>query len=484
MPEKKERNETIKRKYLQDGETMAELADEYDISRQRVQQILSSQGVEGHNNRDTVSEQDCIEAIQTVYEETGQVPNMAEWSEGDHSPSGQTILRLFPGWKDFLYEAGLPFPETSRTNGETEMKRKRYFQALDRIVEETGEVPTRNEFNEQSELTFQYGPGFFESYSEFIEQAGYDSSDFISRDRAKDYSDTDLLRELRSALEEKQGYITIKEWDTNHSPPSSVLIRRRFGTWSAAFNKALGRGTNQSPQPFPDDRIDRFVNLYNNLDDELRDRLDVGPKDSFASCVHKVANNDSDVSQYRDRLLAFGRLRNAIVHDNGFGEEPIAKPRRDVVEEMETIVEELLSPPRLDSFHSPELEVFEPSDSLRVTLRYMKDHDYSQVIVHKEGKLVLLTTEAIGHWLETNVDEDNLVLVEDASVGDALNHTLDDSFVCMARSDSVYDAREAFEQSIEVNRPRLYAIIVTEHGKRTESPLGIVTPWDLITGDR
>jgi len=51
----------------------------------------------------------------------------------------------------------------------------------------------------------------------------------------------------------------------------------------------------------------------------------------------------------------------------------------------------------------------------------------------------------------------------------------------MSRSQTVYEAMDTFMLAIEQKRPRIYALLITEHGRPTESPLGIVTPWDLLS---
>ena len=49
----------------------------------------------------------------------------------------------------------------------------------------------------------------------------------------------------------------------------------------------------------------------------------------------------------------------------------------------------------------------------------------------------------------------------------------------MGPENTVYDAQEAFRKAIETKHPRLFAIIITDNGKKTGKPIGIVTPWDL-----
>jgi non-specific serine/threonine protein kinase len=53
----------------------------------------------------------------------------------------------------------------------------------------------------------------------------------------------------------------------------------------------------------------------------------------------------------------------------------------------------------------------------------------------------------------------------------------------MGPEDSIYEAQQAFTKSIEKNRPRLFAVLVTDNGKSSGKPIGIVTPWDLTPGE-
>jgi hypothetical protein len=72
--------------------------------------------------------------------------------------------------------------------------------------------------------------------------------------------------------------------------------------------------------------------------------------------------------------------------------------------------------------------------------------------------------------------------VSKATVYDALRYEAYNGFQIMRRKDTIYDAREAFTHALRRKQPRLFALIVTENGKTTEKPLGIVTPWDLLDG--
>ena len=110
----------------------------------------------------------------------------------------------------------------------------------------------------------------------------------------------------------------------------------------------------------------------------------------------------------------------------------------------------------------------------------MRERDYSQVVVRIEGKLSLLTVEGIARWLEEQAQED-IISVREAIITDAWRYEQAENVSIMNRDQTVYDAMEIFMLAIEQRKPRIYALLITEHGKATEGLQGIVTPWDLLS---
>jgi hypothetical protein len=111
----------------------------------------------------------------------------------------------------------------------------------------------------------------------------------------------------------------------------------------------------------------------------------------------------------------------------------------------------------------------------------MGDNDYSQVVVQAEGKeLSLLTAEGVARWLEKQA-KDEVISLRDARIEDAQKYDEKAGNVSpISRDATVNDAIDIFILSIEQNKPRIYALLITEHGTLTEMPLGIITPWNLL----
>ncbi len=200
----------------------------------------------------------------------------------------------------------------------------------------------------------------------------------------------------------------------------------------------------------------------------------------FSTVLDRAASRHATVKPFERRIRRLYRLRNAIVHEQGPGDNVIAEPHEKVVAELEQWVQTIKSPPRLETLGSIPLEPFSPDDELATALAQMRDRDFSQVIV-QEVDLALLTTEGIARWLEHRVPEE-IIELKGVRIRDVLPHEPPDTFRVMKRGQSAYDAQTAFRAAAR-GPGRLFAIIVTNSGRKTEKPVRIITPWDLLQGE-
>ena len=102
-----------------------------------------------------------------------------------------------------------------------------------------------------------------------------------------------------------------------------------------------------------DNNADRFLTAYNEIDKWLRKILRTDKRVPYYSLVEDASNpkkasheHAGVVRHYADDLKEYGDLRNAIIHSYR-NDEIIATPHLKAVEEMETIRDRLLNPPRI-----------------------------------------------------------------------------------------------------------------------------------------
>jgi len=229
------------------------------------------------------------------------------------------------------------------------------------------------------------------------------------------------------------------------------------------------------------EKVEAFLTLYQKLDEYLRRNAGQARDLSFAQRLDALAQKHPVLRRNAAKLKDYGDLRNALVHHRDPGGGWIAEPSERTLQEFEQIVQAILLPQKLiPRFQKLDIRLFSPQDPLVTALQHMRERDYSQVVVRIEGKLSLLTVEGIARWLEEQAQED-IISVREAIITDAWRYEQAENVSIMNRDQTVYDAMEIFMLAIEQRKPRIYALLITEHGKATEGLQGIVTPWDLLS---
>ena len=223
---------------------------------------------------------------------------------------------------------------------------------------------------------------------------------------------------------------------------------------------------------------DEYIELYNRLAERMAVIIGDTNQSPFYEVVDKAAAVNPTIERLEREIKRYGDLRNIIIHGPKYPREVIAEPTVQTVARLSEIVQLVTAPKRLDTF-CKQVQCFSIGDKLAEVLTYMHNHDFSQVVVRKDGVVSLLTSEGITNWLERQVEED-IISVVAARVQDALACEISNIFEVMGRNKTIDDARSAFVSAIERGCPRLFAIIITQNGIKTEKPMGIVTPWDLI----
>lgn len=228
------------------------------------------------------------------------------------------------------------------------------------------------------------------------------------------------------------------------------------------------------------EKVETFLTQYNKLDEYLRRNVGQGGRDlRFGQRLDALVEKYPAFQRSAAKLKDYGDLRNAIIHHRDPNGGVIAVPTDEALREFDQLVQAILSPPKLIPRFQSNIHLFGPSDPLVAALRHMRENDYSQVVVQGEGKLSLLTVEGIARWLEEQ-EKEEIIIVGDARIAEAQEYEQLGDIPIMRRDQTVYEAMEIFQRAIEQRKPRIYAVLITAHGKATERPLGIITPWDLL----
>lgn len=228
---------------------------------------------------------------------------------------------------------------------------------------------------------------------------------------------------------------------------------------------------------------DQFLISYNKIEQHLKTLLETDDYIPFMRSVDLVVKKKLNpvVKRYRDDLLEFAELRNAIVHKSMEPDFAIAEPHDRVVQSIMKIEEEISEPKKVIPMFSRTVQSFQLTDALSDLLLVIRDKEYSQFPVYEDGVFKgLVTRKGITNWLAKNVEKETVslqgitledILLSEEGVG---------NYQFIHQDMSIYEAEEIFKDCLKRGK-RLDALLITENGETNERLLGIVTSWSLMT---
>lgn len=227
---------------------------------------------------------------------------------------------------------------------------------------------------------------------------------------------------------------------------------------------------------------DQFMIAYNKIEQQLKDILETDDYIPFIRSVDKVVKKNLSpiVKRYRDDLVEFAELRNAIVHKSFDPNYAIAEPHDLVVKQIKQIEKELSEPKKVIPMFARSVHSFQTTDSLFDLLVVIRDKEYSKFPVYEENLFSgLVTKKGITNWLAKHVEERMLSLLDVSLLEILSSEGGAGSYQFIDRATSIYGAKEIFQDFLSHGK-RLDAVLITENGDPNEHLLGIITPLDLV----
>lgn len=223
----------------------------------------------------------------------------------------------------------------------------------------------------------------------------------------------------------------------------------------------------------------RFLAAFNNIDYFIKTHYNFNRSMGFSEAIRKAVAFNYTIRKFEDDLISFGRLRNAIVHDNG--DVVIAQPNDDVVEKIEKIERLLTTPPRaLDVAARRDVLSVHASKSMRDVIMLIAESNYSNLPVFNDDNEIIgiangqKILDSLGKYLLSGGKES--VFLDSVKIEDMLSKIENSNYYAFANKDiTVEQALVLFHQN-----SKLLAILVTNNGGAREKPLGIMTGADVV----
>lgn len=218
----------------------------------------------------------------------------------------------------------------------------------------------------------------------------------------------------------------------------------------------------------------RFLDAYNNIDYALKTRYGLNRAMGFSDLIRKAVVINYIVRRYEDDLIDYGRLRNAIIHNNN-EEFIIAEPHISVVENIEHIEKLLTTPPlALESVAQKDVKITYADKSMREVIMLIASSGFSNIPVYKENKLVGIANgqkilHSFGNFLIAGGNAKSFL--DNVQIEDMLSSLNESNYYIVKKADCTLE--EALNEFYKNHK--LLAILFTKNGQVTEYPLGIMT---------
>jgi predicted transcriptional regulator len=221
------------------------------------------------------------------------------------------------------------------------------------------------------------------------------------------------------------------------------------------------------------DNTERFVAAFAAIEKALN-AITRRPKYiPFRTNARISARYNSVVKNYLEDICMFAELRNCIVHNRDGVQEAVAVPSDDTVAKIEHIADLLQKDHNVLNFASSPVICGEYSEPLKDALTRMDEKQIDKLPVYENGKFrgLFSLRQVLHHILVHGKDDLGLV-------ADVMKVNMKDRVIFVDRSANLDTIVKLFDD-FETLQMRPPTILVTETGGINESPLGIITLYDL-----
>ena len=217
---------------------------------------------------------------------------------------------------------------------------------------------------------------------------------------------------------------------------------------------------------------ERFLNAYAQCEKKLAELAEQPKYIPFSQLVARCVDLGGRRILKKQSLREYNEIRNAIVHIRGSEKEIIAEPCDSVTEDIERIAKLLTEPHDILKYASMPVKTIHIDTSIRDAFHLMQEMDTSKVPVYKGQNFVgMITLDEIAKVAMQGKTDDTVV-------SDVLSSTKNSRVVFTSKSNNVDVVLRYFDKAREEGIT-LLAILITESGKPSEKPIGIITTSDL-----
>ncbi len=234
-------------------------------------------------------------------------------------------------------------------------------------------------------------------------------------------------------------------------------------------------------------RAEEYRIEFNKLETMLKKRANARSEESISSVVSSLVNIHKDrvVRQFERDIRQFIELRNAIIHQST--DRAIAEPYEETVTALRQLVVNIEQPKTVWDIATTELIKVGLDDNLSEVVRQMAQMHITSLPIVEDKRVIGFVSESTVVKIVDKAFEHGGALIDEAKIKDVAYDKPygDDSdvYAFVTRKVTVYEIEDMFNNAIKKGQ-RLLAVLVSDKGDASATPLGIITAWDLHKIDK
>ncbi len=239
---------------------------------------------------------------------------------------------------------------------------------------------------------------------------------------------------------------------------------------------SLTKGYVVTPTLESDELLDRFLSAVEEIVEILSKRYNREFK-GIGEAIRTAKDRKDPVVQNNFSLLrTLADLRNAIQHGDRKQGKPVAIPREDIVELIETLEKQIRQAPQVKDHMIKDVDVLSSNHSLADAAAEIIKYNISQMPVYDGRQYIgLFTTNAMARWVSKHIDIDGVLMAEKVTVAEILECAEENEKEKFYKPTT--PVHEVCSDLGSADGP--VACLITTDGKKTGQLQGLVTRFDV-----
>ena len=226
-------------------------------------------------------------------------------------------------------------------------------------------------------------------------------------------------------------------------------------------------------------RTEEFLDKYKQMEVLVRNEYNLGNNDSVMNFL--ISNNE--FKSLENELDLCRDTRNLLSHNPKINGEYAVYPSEEMIKLLDKVIQKVTQPIKASNImvKKSELCFMGMEDKVLVAMATMKEHSYKYIPILADGVLVgMFSAKTV---LEIMVNEGADIFKGDITFEGIKNYisienVSSKTFAFVGNSTLLSEIKEIFKDDVD-NKERINIIFVTQHGKKDEKLLGIITAWEI-----